>query len=203
MDGTPRPPRAPPRSLSLTRSLPSTTPFFPCFLSSQARPSAYREMHKEAFEWMVNRLGVCDSRFVCIRVQICIFLPTVGGESTHFHPDSRKHRVPNPKSDSEGGREGRHFRRRVFTWAILNLSSIHPEQNKAALQSKIDLVGGSNPIPFPHSSHSKSPTTPPLHRGRGRWRAALQNQKCKKCQKKEEEEGKKRRGRDQRRLKLW
>ena len=27
------------------------------------------------------RLGICDSRFVCIRVQICVFLHNVRGES--------------------------------------------------------------------------------------------------------------------------
>ena len=29
------------------------------------------------------RLGICDSRFLCIRVQICVFLPTVGVSSSY------------------------------------------------------------------------------------------------------------------------
>ena len=32
-------------------------------------------------------------------VQICVFLPTVGGDCANLHPDSRKPRVTNPKSD--------------------------------------------------------------------------------------------------------
>ena len=32
---------------------------------------------------LVNRLGICDSRFVWIRVKICVFLPTVGGGSAN------------------------------------------------------------------------------------------------------------------------
>ena len=44
------------------------------------------------------RLGICDSRFAGIRVQICVFLLTVGVESANLHPDSRKPRVTNPKS---------------------------------------------------------------------------------------------------------
>ena len=37
-----------------------------------------------------TRLGICYSRFVLIRVQICVFLPTEGGKSAKFHPYSRK-----------------------------------------------------------------------------------------------------------------
>ena len=33
-----------------------------------------------------------------LMVQICVFLPTVGGDCANLHPDSRKPRVTNPKS---------------------------------------------------------------------------------------------------------
>ena len=42
------------------------------------------------------------------------------------------------------------------------------------MQSKIDLVGGSNPIPLPHSSHPKSPTTPPRAMARGSAKSKMQ-----------------------------
>ena len=53
---------------------------------------------KEECNRLLTRLGICDSRFAWIRVQICVFLPTVGGEGAKLHPDSRKPRVTNPKS---------------------------------------------------------------------------------------------------------
>ena len=40
----------------------------------------------------IIRLGICDSRFAWIREQMCVFQPTVGGESASLHPDSRKPR---------------------------------------------------------------------------------------------------------------
>ena len=81
--------------------------------TNQGPPSASRTRKKADRAWpsraivqgvcdlFMRRLGICDSRFVWIRVQICIFLPTVGGESANLHPDSRKPIVTNTKSDRQ------------------------------------------------------------------------------------------------------
>ena len=48
--------------------------------------------------YIIDRRGICDPRFARVGVQICVLLPTAGGESINFHPDSHKPRATNPKS---------------------------------------------------------------------------------------------------------
>ena len=91
----------------------------------------------------MTRFGICDTRFEWIRVQICAFLPTVGGESANLHPDSCKPRVTDPKSGNDLSRHQSHcalkaisrylhmesWRKKlcyISSWQWMSMSGVHP-----------------------------------------------------------------------------
>ena len=81
----------------------NSRPPLKCLENYELRPKSLKiQSLSDSRALVISRLGICDSRFAWICLQICVFLPTVGVDSRNLHPDSRKPRFTNPKSDYQG-----------------------------------------------------------------------------------------------------